>query len=171
MKASDGQSERGIWRQLAGDVESHQPQLWKWLGEEGKAAGVGRLQMPQRCPRGPETRVRQVRWGGISPERCNTNPHTVLENRTKTNTGQLCYGCLFSTHTSCFAWRSLNQPSPCPSLGFLGMLGACVTLLGCCCPLSRPRSFTVPLPRSPHRHRSSWGRALHGAPGGDLWGR
>lgn len=110
-------------------------------------------------------RVRQVRWGSISPERCNANPCTILENRTKTNTGQLRYGCLFSTHASCFAWWSLNQPRPCPSLGFLGMPGACVTLPGCCCPLPRSRSFTVPLSWGTHGHCSSWGRA----PGGDLF--
>lgn len=49
------------------------------------------------------------------------------------------------------------------------MLGACVSLPGCCCPLSHSRSFTVLLPHVPHDHCSSWGRALHGVSGGDFF--
>lgn len=118
VKASDGQPERGTWWQLAGDTGFHQPQLWKRLREHGRAGGAGRLQMPQRCPRGPETHTRQGRWGSISPEHCSTTPCTILETGTKTDAGQLHYSCLVSTHASCFAWWGLTNPAHAPHWGF-----------------------------------------------------
>jgi len=65
-----------------------------------------------------------------------------------------------------------TPPPPPPQFWRTGLKqtqGACVALLGCCCPTSCSRSFMAPLPWGTHRHCGSWGRALHGAPGGDLF--